>query len=130
MLIAQHLPNDLLDRHRVLTGHLPASSLSNPEEGPTMMSAAVGRTTYNRPSDALLHHAAERDREPRRRSRSASPNPQRLVDAKPGAPQHDDQPTQSASMGAVTSLVHDRGDLLMLGGPAGGAVLVTRWAAA
>jgi hypothetical protein len=37
---------------------------------------------------------------------------QRLVDAKAGAPQHDDQPSQAASVHPVAGVAHDGDDLL------------------
>jgi hypothetical protein len=59
VLVAQHLPDDLLDRHPVPTGHRrppfvePRKSDDHERRG--------GRT-YNDPSDPDLHHATGRDR--------------------------------------------------------------------
>ncbi len=54
VLIAQHLLDDLLDRHSVRTGHLPAS-FRRSVRTPTSRSAAVAGTCFSGPSDPLLH---------------------------------------------------------------------------
>jgi hypothetical protein len=58
MLIAQHLPDDLLDRHPVPTGHRRPPFVEALRT-PTIMSAAVGGTTSD-PSDRLLRRAGAR----------------------------------------------------------------------
>jgi hypothetical protein len=54
VLITQHLPDDLSDRHPVHPGHLPASYPSNLEKSDD--DERRGGRTYV-PSDALLQHA-------------------------------------------------------------------------
>jgi hypothetical protein len=55
VLIAQHLPDDLLDRHPLLTGHRPAS-FRRSVRPPTIMSAAVAGTAFSAiPSEPQLH---------------------------------------------------------------------------
>jgi len=56
VLIEQHLPDDLLDRHPVGTGHAGASFHRRTLRSPPMMSAGVAGTTLTAvPSDPLLH---------------------------------------------------------------------------
>src|SRR3954451_15423190 len=55
VLLAQHLPDDLLDRHPLGTGHR-RPSFRRTLRSPTMMSAAVAGPT-SVPSDRLLHQA-------------------------------------------------------------------------
>src|SRR3954468_14071811 len=54
VLLAQHLPDDLLDRHPLGTGHRWRLLSSTPWNEPTILSATVAGTT-SVPSDRLLH---------------------------------------------------------------------------
>ena len=49
MLVEQHLPDDLLGRHPVGTGHLWCLLRVEPSASPTMVSAAVAGTTFRPP---------------------------------------------------------------------------------
>jgi hypothetical protein len=66
MLVDEHLPDDLLDRHPVGTGHRWRPLSSNPEKS-TIMSAGVAGTTSIHPNpsyttlrDATLDRSARR----------------------------------------------------------------------
>jgi hypothetical protein len=50
--------------------------------------------------------------EPRRRSEAGLAQRERFVDAKTGAPQHDDQPAQPPAVQTIAGDAHDRDDLL------------------
>jgi hypothetical protein len=56
VLVEQHLPDDLLDRHPVGTGHAGASFHRRTLRSPPMMSAGVAGPRFSAvPSDRFLH---------------------------------------------------------------------------
>jgi hypothetical protein len=62
VLVEQALPDDLLNRHPLGTGHQWCLLRVEPSASPTMVGAAVAETTWFRPPrSALLHHAVGRD---------------------------------------------------------------------